>query len=568
MLYAPTVAQLLVCRLTRHFPLILFAAVAVAGLAMARFAYVASEDAARIRFEAAADEALNRIESRIELHLGLLHVTHAFFAAYPDEVSRGEFHAFFEALQVEKNYGGLRGLGLLAVGRAGEEEELARVIAAYHGQEARIHPPSGEEWVTPVLIYEPVDASSRIGIGFNMYTDPARREAIRTAWQAGEPRASGRVSFDEKQAGQPGVLVFLRLDGAGPDPGAGGRRGGLLFEVLRIEDLFRVALESSVLPVQASVFDGNPAPDNLLFRSAPLPNASVAPQLAVSRPLSVAGRLWTVEFRPSASFSPPSSPAVPVMLGLFGLLLAGAIALIARYQERAYEAAAQLHASAEKSLLEKELMLQEMKHRIKNSIARVLAMARQTASKARDLDEFTASFSARLQAMAASQDLLTRSRWQRGDLGELLRIELGQVFGKELPDAMLQGPRVLLSEATTQALGLTFHELATNALKYGEAGNSPETLKVTWRVEHDGRRLQLTWTEAGGREVTPPEKPGFGTRLIDMNITRELDGTIRRNYRPDGLEIEIMVPLEPAPGKPAIRKAGDATAGRVGQPPV
>jgi len=256
------------------------------------------------------------------------------------------------------------------------------------------------------------------------------------------------------------------------------------------------------------------------------------------------------------------------MLGLFGLLLAGAIALIARYQERAYEAAAQLHASAEKSLLEKELMLQEMKHRIKNSIARVLAMARQTASKARDLDEFTASFSARLQAMAASQDLLTRSRWQRGDLGELLRIELGQVFGKELPDAMLQGPRVLLSEATTQALGLTFHELATNALKYGEAGNSPETLKVTWRVEHDGRRLQLTWTEAGGREVTPPEKPGFGTRLIDMNITRELDGTIRRNYRPDGLEIEIMVPLEPAPGKPAIRKAGDATAGRVGQPPV
>jgi len=243
MLYAPTVAQLLVCRLTRHFPLILFAAVAVAGLAMARFAYVASEDAARIRFEAAADEALNRIESRIELHLGLLHVTHAFFAAYPDEVSRGEFHAFFEALQVEKNYGGLRGLGLLAVGRAGEEEELARVIAAYHGQEARIHPPSGEEWVTPVLIYEPVDASSRIGIGFNMYTDPARREAIRTAWQAGEPRASGRVSFDEKQAGQPGVLVFLRLDGAGPDPGAGGRRGGLLFEVLRIEDLFRVALD-------------------------------------------------------------------------------------------------------------------------------------------------------------------------------------------------------------------------------------------------------------------------------------------------------------------------------------
>src|SRR5690606_12713463 len=110
---------------------------------------------------AAADEALNRIESRVELHLGLLHTTHAFFAAHPGEVSRAEFHAFFEALQVENSYGGLRGLGLLAVGRAGEREELEQVIAAYHGQEIGVHPPSGEELVTPVLIYEPVDVSSR-----------------------------------------------------------------------------------------------------------------------------------------------------------------------------------------------------------------------------------------------------------------------------------------------------------------------------------------------------------------------------------------------------------------------
>jgi len=238
-----------------------------------------------------------------------------------------------------------------------------------------------------------------------------------------------------------------------------------------------------------------------------------------------------------------------VMLGLAGLLLAGAVALIARYQARALQAVAKMHETAEKSLLEKDLMLQEMKHRIKNSIARVLAMARQTAGSARDLEEFTSSFGARLQAMAASQDILTRSRWQTADLAELLRLELGQVFGKELPDAMIDGPRVLLSEATTQALGLTFHELATNALKYGEAGNSPEALKVTWQVEETGRRLRLRWTETGGRQVRPPDKPGFGTRLIDMNIVRELGGAIDRNYRPDGLEIDIAVPLHPGSAK-------------------
>ena len=169
-------------------------------------------------------------------------------------------------------------------------------------------------------------------------------------------------------------------------------------------------------------------------------------------------------------------------------------------------------------------MLQEMKHRIKNSITRVLAIARQTAANAKDIGEFSESFSARLQAMAASQDMLTRSRWQKADLGELLRIELAQVFGKELPDGMLSGPKVLLSETMTQALGLTFHELATNALKYGEAGNSPDALKVEWRLRDQGDLLALSWRETSNVPVTPPEKPGFGTRLIDMNITQGTEG--------------------------------------------
>jgi two-component sensor histidine kinase len=66
---------------------------------------------------------------------------------------------------------------------------------------------------------------------------------------------------------------------------------------------------------------------------------------------------------------------------------------------------------------------------------------------------------------------------------------------------------------------------------------------VEWRLKEDGKRLSLTWRETSNVPVMPPEKPGFGTRLIDMNITRELGGTIRRDYRADGLEIEIEIPL-------------------------
>jgi two-component sensor histidine kinase len=226
--------------------------------------------------------------------------------------------------------------------------------------------------------------------------------------------------------------------------------------------------------------------------------------------------------------------------------------LVARYQERAYDAKSALHEATEKSLLEKDLILQEMKHRIKNSITRVLAIARQTASQATDVKEFSASFSARLQAMAASQDMLTRSRWQKADLGDLLRIELGQVFGKDLPAGVLSGPEVLLDETTTQALGLTFHELATNALKYGEAGSSVGALKVDWSVDEGRgreRTLVLNWREAGQKKLEAPAKTGFGTKLIDLNVTRELRGTIARDYQAEGLKVEIKIPLTASAAK-------------------
>ena len=393
------------------------------------------------------------------------------------------------------------------------------------------------------MLFEPLDRIRLTGIGYDMFSDPLRREAILSALDTGEPRATGRILLgpeDRRRSGD-GLSALFSLDPVQPtaDP------PGLLFAAFRAQDLLKAALDKfPQLPVHAEVFDGTADPANLLFASEA---SSEEADFVATRQLLVAGRPWTVLFRPTADFSRPSSTVVPVLLGLFGLLLAVALALVQRYQGRAYDAMSKLQEAAEKSLLEKDLMLQEMKHRIKNSITRVLAIARQTAASAEDVGEFSDSFSARLQAMAASQDMLTRSRWQKADLGELLRIELAQAFGKELPGGMLNGPKVLLSETMTQALGLTFHELATNALKYGEVGNSPDTLKIEWQLQGQGKyeRLSLSWRETSNGPIRPPEKPGFGTKLIDLNITRELDGTIMREYRDDGLEIVIEIPLNP-----------------------
>ncbi len=528
----------------KFFPVVAFVAVALASIAMATFAYFAAEDAVRIKFEATADDALSRIDSRIDLNISLLRATHAMFISRSGDVSASEFKLYFNDLDVANKFEGLRGLGFLGLAPKGQDGPLEVRLAAVQGEARPIFPAESDgDWRTPVLLYEVKDGSAASGIGYDMYTDPPRGQAIVAALETAEPRATGRVALGAP-VGKPTEEGFLMFSSLALDESSGALPAGILFASFRTQELFETTFEKfPVLPVHAEVFNGSPEPANRLFSS----KTPAAPglDLVATRQLLIAGTPWTIQFRPTVDFTRPSSRAVPVLLGLLGLLLAVAIALVQRYQGRAYDAMSKLQLASEISLQEKDLMLQEMKHRIKNSIARVLAIARQTAGTETDIEEFSKSFSARLQAMAASQDMLTRSRWQKADLGELLRIELAQAFGKELPDGMLNGPKVELSEAMTQALGLTFHELATNALKYGEVGNAPDTLKVEWKIQGRSadRQLNLLWREKSDSPIEPPEKTGFGTKLIDMNITRELGGKIKRDYRPAGLDIEISIPF-------------------------
>src|SRR5690606_29965978 len=142
----------------------------------AGYAYVATRDAARIKFAATADEALNRIDSRVELHLGLLRSVHASFTAHTGEVSPQESRAFFQALRVSSNCASLRGLVLAAVGQPRDEEEIERFIEQYHGEFHDVRPALQDELVAPVLIYQPIDRAGRSPVGFDLYGSPVDRE--------------------------------------------------------------------------------------------------------------------------------------------------------------------------------------------------------------------------------------------------------------------------------------------------------------------------------------------------------------------------------------------------------
>jgi two-component sensor histidine kinase len=409
-------------------------------------------------------------------------------------------------------------------------------------------------------MFEPLNSGNLGAIGFDMFTDPPRRAALEAALKSPEPQATvrlvlGRAVGDEQT--YPGFLAFSRIDVMDARDAGGTLKWetvGFLYAAFRAGDLFHTALgKSPLLPVNVEVYDTAVDPDNLLFRSEAPPNGSLGDALAVIRQTVVGGRTWQVVFRPTSTFTPPTSQSVVYLIAATGLLLAAAIAYVMRLQARAHATETALRMSVEKSLKERDLMLQEMKHRIKNSIAKMLAIARQTAANSNSLQDFTSSFVARMQAMAASQDMLTRSQWEKADLGKLLRIELEQVFGPNIEKLHLSGPQMELNETVTQALGLVFHELATNALKYGKAANDDGTLDVEWQIRRTGRqnRLLLAWRERGLSGVSQPATTGFGTKLIDMTITRELGGTITRDFHDDGLRIEIDIPLpDDAAGKP------------------
>ena len=186
------------------------------------------------------------------------------------------------------------------------------------------------------------------------------------------------------------------------------------------------------------------------------------------------------------------------------------------------------------------LMMRELTHRSKNLLAVIQAMARKTAGHSDDVDGFIADFSSRLRAMAAAHDLLVSQSWDGADLGDLLRASVAQTISPDADQVKIDGPPLLLSPDTAQNLGLAFHELATNATKYGALSTEEGALDVAW-TRGDGR-VHIVWREHGGPPVAQPERRGFGRVLLERLVGATLNGSVTLDFRPEGLVCEIDFP--------------------------
>lgn len=194
------------------------------------------------------------------------------------------------------------------------------------------------------------------------------------------------------------------------------------------------------------------------------------------------------------------------------------------------------------------LMINELNHRVKNTLATVQSMAAQTLRHDPNPATAYGTFEARLLGLAEVHDVLTRENWHGAALREVAERAV-RPFGDTAQAARVQlrGPPVWLAPGAALTLALVFHELATNATKYGALSVEGGRVDLTWTFDEASDRLRLTWVETGGPRVTPPAKKGFGSRLIERGFGGELRGQAQMRYEPDGVTciMEAVLPMRP-----------------------
>ena len=191
------------------------------------------------------------------------------------------------------------------------------------------------------------------------------------------------------------------------------------------------------------------------------------------------------------------------------------------------------------------LLINELNHRVKNTLSIVQSLAQQTFKGESSPEEARAAFDARLAALAAAHNLLTRKNWEPTSLLETVTTSISATVGNRTSRVKVEGPDILLSPQTAVSIAMAVHELCTNAIKYGALSGDRGRVRVKWIIEGEADRptMRMTWVEEGGPAVQTPQRRGFGSRLIERGIAAELRGTVRLAFEPTGVVCTIEAPL-------------------------
>ncbi|WP_374468683.1 CHASE domain-containing protein [Phenylobacterium sp.] len=510
------------------------------------------------RFNSSVQSAHDDVANRLQAYISVLRATAGFIVARDGVVTREEFHAYAQRLQLPRIYPGIQGIGYSAVLPEVRGPRTQALLARMDATDVAVKPPESRREVHAIVHLEPLDARNRAALGFDMYSEPARRTAMIRSRDTGRSAMSGKVELVQEidRQKQAGFLIYhpVYRGGTAP-PDLAARRAALLgfaYSPFRADDLLRGIFGEEEQPrLHIAVYDNAIAPGNLLHKSfAGEPEALArTARLSAARSLEIAGRRWQVVYYSGPGFELDRTRGLGPVFFAGGAIATMLVAGASWWQLRARLAAEAEIAARRRSEQQRELLVGELNHRVKNTLATVQSIAAQTLREGKSLKETRESFEARLLALSETHNLLTREHWEGAGLQELVQLELAP-YGGERERIAAEGDDVLLSPEIALALGMALHELTTNALKYGALCGRVGRVSITWRrwEEAGAPWLTLSWVESGGPPVAPPQSRGFGSRLIETGLRRQLRGRVELTFPPEGVRCRIDLPLEGAAG--------------------
>ena len=481
------------------------------------------------------------LERRGNAHAAYLRAGAAVFATQ-QRVAAPVFQTYVTQLRLDTDYRGGDGIGwAMRI----DKREVAQVQAGMRRTTQRdftIHPlPSDDQaYAVPVTYLQPDSERNRRALGFNLYSDPARRAAMQDAVRFSRPTATGKVVLAQELPGsdRPGFVIFMPVFGRNGEDGKNGARvlRGFIYSPFDAREFLDSALALETIgETGIKLYDASSGERNLMAEIAiPNPSGNTARQV-----VTVANHRWTLVVE---STQPSTITALSLVTLLSGLLVASLLLVMVRLVTRKAAQDRQAVAWFEEQSSIRNSLTRELNHRVKNTLANVLSIISLTKRRATDLDGFAASLEGRIRALSATHDLLTQSDWGATQIRAVVNAELAPYAQSTENCLELSGPDVELAPNDALSLGLAIHELATNAAKYGALGVHEGRVTITWNlITQDLARIE--WVESGGPPVSEVRKRGFGTDLIEKIVAHELQNPVDLRFEPGGVRCALILPV-------------------------
>lgn len=505
----------------------------LAGLAFATVTYFGTK-------HDEADQA-NRLASlvsgRVKDQLDLLDGTRALYTS-SDAITPDDRHIrrYLQQLETDGREFGIEGIGLTLATRPDNIDAIESRIRSNYGLDRKIWPDMTQDLGFTIVMLEPENAANRRTLGYNMYSEAVRRRAIQKGWATRKVTVSGIVTLIQDshlQTPYMGFIIFMplidtRSSKSVTDIDVAHPIQGFVYAPVRIKDMFDSVLGKHLPGIDGiSVYAGPNEQSKLVYERGETSRDAHATRIRI------ADTEWTM----AVSYGRPLNRyGWPISILIGTLALSFSVAQFGRLQRRRIAALKALAEEKARNAEDRELIIGEMGHRLKNGFARIGALARITLRETKNLQDFENIFEGRLRALSDTKQMMVQGAPSEMDLSKLIHSELELAgWPRELRTA-IKGPTVILDEEGAQAISLVVHELVTNSVKYG-ALSGMGRLSIQWK--RIGEMIELIWVESELAETPVIEKESFGTQFIRTLIERQLHGKWQRQVADHQLSVII-----------------------------